>query len=140
MNAAKAILKSGLAAVGNPPLVTKVYHPMENDPLKVYTAVLTPETLERLSKLEFNFHSVQDLLPMVKSPEGVTVELAGNSKHNGALVRITSDRFEVKVGTEWRRIVSSCKVIGIPLGLGKFHMQFSLQTGHVHAGNYVKVL
>ncbi len=139
MNAHKALLKSGLDAAGNPPLVSKVYHPMEHDPLKVYTARLATETADRLNTLKYNFTSIQDFVPMLESEEGVVLELdEKNKKHAGSMVRATRKGFEVRVGAEWRRIVSTCQVIGVPLGIGKLHIQFTLNRGK--DGNYIKVL
>lgn len=137
MNAAKAILNSALDAAGKPALVTKVFHDAEKNALKVYTASLSPETVDALNALRFNFTNISDLDPLLDTPGGVLVQLDDeNKKHAGSTVRITRHGFHVAVGAEWRHM-AGCNLIGIPLGFGKLHVQFARIDGR--NGSYIKV-
>lgn len=137
MNAAKSLLNSALDAAGKPALVTKVFHDAEKNALRVYTAKLEPETNSQLLALRFNFTSISDLDPLLDTPEGVYVQLDNeNKKHVGSTVRITRHGFYVAVGKEWR-YMTGCNLIGIPLGFGKLHIQFTRVDGR--NGSYIKV-
>lgn len=125
MNAhAKTILSSGLAAVGNPPLVaSKIIHPVEVSPLRSYTAEFLD--LTEFDHITFPRLDTRALRDVVQKGDGIRVILKGTPKHDGNVIRITAKEFQVQVGTQWHRINSGLRAIHIPL-LGRFCFTFAL--------------
>lgn len=128
MNIAKSLSKSALAAAGNPPLVqSKVFHPMERDPLNEYGVELTEESLKRLEELPIAWKDHRALVKLLDSADGITFTVKNdNEKHKGATIKATKEGFFVSVGIDWKRIPSFCNTLILPTGIGRLCFRFVL--------------